>query len=217
LAGRFADMEIKRKFYPLPSHWWCVYQQTQDKALCYNADMPIDVLIEGLLFYKSAPQKKTTVLKLFGISGEELAAALVTLKERLAGGATRLIETETEIQLVTAPELAPVIEALRKNELKADIGKAGAETLAIILYQSPISRGEIDRIRGVNSSFILRNLQIRGLVERVVGDKGSGFRYTITPALLAHLGVTSKQELPDFARVTDALEKFSAVDTNKTP
>jgi segregation and condensation protein B len=178
--------------------------------------MPIDILVEGLLFYKSAPQKKSTVQRLFDISEEDLHNALAILKERLAQGATRLIETDTEIQLVTAPELAPVIEALRKNELKADIGKAGAETLAIILYQSPISRAEIDRIRGVNSSFILRNLQIRGLVERVVGDKGSGFRYAITPALLAHLGVTNKQELPDFARVADALEKFSATDTNKT-
>lgn len=173
--------------------------------------MPIDILIEGLLFYKSAPQKKATVLKLFGITSEELSNALTVLKDRLKSGATRLIETDTDLQLVTAPELAPVIEALRKNELRADIGKAGAETLAIILYQGPISRAEIDRIRGVNSSFILRNLQIRGLIERGGGEQGSGFRYLITPALLAHLGVTHVHELPDFARIADALEKFSAV------
>ncbi len=170
--------------------------------------MPIDILIEGLLFYKSAPQKKTSVLKLFGITTEELAAAIATLRDRLRAGATRLIETDTEIQLVTAPELAPIIEALRKNELKADIGKAGAETLAIILYQGPISRADIDRVRGVNSSFILRNLQVRGLVERTASEQGSGYRYHITPALLAHLGVTHKHELPEFARFANALEKF---------
>jgi segregation and condensation protein B len=171
--------------------------------------MPVDILIEGLLFYKSAPQKKTTVLKLFGITEEDLQGALVILSERLKSGATRLIETDTEIQLVTAPELAPVIEALRKSELKADIGKAGAETLAIVLYQGPVSRADIDRIRGVNSSFILRNLQIRGLIERISAERGSGYRYTISPTLLSHLGVTHKHELPDFARVADALEKFS--------
>lgn len=179
--------------------------------------MPIDVLVEGLLFYKSAPQKKATILKLFDITPEELAAALVTLKDRLAAGATRLIETDTEIQLATAPVLAPVIETLRKNELKADIGKAGAETLAIILYQEPVSRADIDRIRGVNSSFILRNLQIRGLVDRVVTEAGSGYRYRISSALLSHLGVTHKHELPDFARVADELEKFASTDSPTPP
>lgn len=178
--------------------------------------MPIDVLIEGLLFYKSAPQKKATVLRLFDISHEELAAAIAVLRDRLKQGATRLIETDTEIHLVTAPELAPVIEALRKNELKADIGKAGAETLAIILYQEPVSRADIDRIRGVNSSFILRNLQIRGLIERTSAEAGSGYRYRISPALLAHLGVTHKHELPDFARVADQLEKFSLASSSDT-
>ena len=171
--------------------------------------MPIDILIEGLLFYKSAPQKKSVVMKLFGITEADLAAALPILAERLKTGATRLIETDTELELVTAPELAPIIEAMRKNELKADIGKAGAETLAIILYQGPVSRADIDRVRGVNSSFILRNLQIRGLVERTAAREGSGYRYSITPNLLAHLGVTNKHELPDFARVADAIEKFS--------
>jgi segregation and condensation protein B len=179
--------------------------------------MPVDILIEGLLFYKSAPQKKTTVLKLFGITEEELHSAVAILSDRLKSGATRLIQTDTEIQLVTAPELAPIIEALRKNELKADIGKAGAETLAIILYQAPVSRADIDRIRGVNSSFILRNLQIRGLIERIPAEQGSGYRYTISPTLLAHLGVTQKHELPDFARVADALEKFSESETEPAP
>ena len=95
--------------------------------------MPIDVLIEGFLFYKSAPQKKQVMIKLFDISEEDFRQALDILSERLKSGATRLIETDSEIQLVTCPEMAPIIESLRKNELKADIGKAGAETLAIIL------------------------------------------------------------------------------------
>lgn len=173
------------------------------------AVMPIDILIEGLLFYKSAPQKKQTIMKLYGISAEELTAAVTTLKERLQSGATRVIETDTDLHLVTCAELAPVIEALRKNELKADIGKAGAETLAIILYQEPISRAEIDRIRGVNSSFILRNLLIRGLIERTHNKAKNAYEFSISSNLLAHLGITHKHELPDFATVADALEKFA--------
>lgn len=177
--------------------------------------MPIDVLIEGFLFYKSAPQKKQTIIKLFDISEEDFARALIILKERLLVGATRIVETETEIQLVTCPEMAPIIEAMRKNELKADIGKAGAETLAIILYRAPVSRVEIDRVRGVNSSFILRNLLIRGLIEHVQDKNNGSSKFAVTPALLAHLGVTHKHELPDFARISDVLEQFNTDFANK--
>jgi segregation and condensation protein B len=169
--------------------------------------MPIDILIEGLLFYKSAPQKKTTVCGLLGITDTELQAALATLRQRISSGAMRLIETEHDIALATAPELAPVIEALRKDELKADIGKAGAETLAIILYREPVTRAEIDRIRGVNSSFILRNLLVRGLIVR---EEGSGRTpvFRTTPELLGTLGITHRHELPQFAAIMNELEKF---------
>lgn len=175
--------------------------------------MPIDILVEGLLFYKSAPQKKSVILKLFGVSEAELATAIETLCSRLQSGATRLLETTDELSLVTAVELAPIIEALRKNELKADIGKAGAETLAIILYQEPVSRADIDRVRGVNSGFILRNLMVRGLINREHNKIRNRFEFTITPQLLSYLGVTRKLDLPDFSHIANTLENFYASDT----
>jgi len=170
--------------------------------------MPLDILLEGLLFYKAGPIKKSAILKDFSIDEAGLATALDTLRIRLETGALRLIETDTEIQLATAPALAPFIEDLRKADLKKDIGKAGAETLAIILYRGSVTRTEIDRIRGVNSSFILRNLMVRGLIERQPTVKGGGYTFSITPLLMAHLGVTRPQELTDFARITDAIETF---------
>ncbi len=172
--------------------------------------MPLDILIEGLLFYKATPLKKAALEKQFAVDTATLSTAIAALHQRLEAGATRLIETDTDIELVTAPSLAPFIEALRKADVKSDIGKAGAETLAIILYRGPISRSEIDRVRGVNSSFILRNLLIRGLVERSAEKKGSGYLFSVTPALFAHLGVSRKDELADFAKITDALENFEA-------
>ncbi len=170
--------------------------------------MPLDILLEGLLFYRSAPLKKQALIKQFEIDALGLQAAIEALKTRLESGALRLVETDTEIQLVTAPSLAPFIEDIRKQDIKSDIGKAGAETLAIILYRGTVSRSEIDQIRGVNSSFILRNLLVRGLIERVPAEKGGGYMFRITPDLLAHLGVATTQELTDFARITDALEAF---------
>jgi len=168
--------------------------------------MTLEQQIEGLLFYKATPMKFSQLKKIFTVSDEEVSTAIQVLKERLNGGAVQLSMTETEVQLVTAPELDELIEGVRKDELKRDIGKAGAETLAIVLYKGPISRVEIDRIRGVNSAFILRNLMIRGLVER--GTEGKSHTFSLTPTLLAHLGVTHKTELSNYATVLDQLEKF---------
>ena len=172
--------------------------------------MPLDVLLEGLLFYKAAPQKKSTLQKLFDVSDEDWSAALERLRARLTSGATRLIETDTHLQLATAPELAEFVEAMRKDELSGDIGKAGAETLAIVLYRGPILRAEIDRIRGVNSSFILRNLMVRGLIERK--SKGNSYEFAITPKLLQHLGVQSKRDLPQFTEFMNALDAFDTTE-----
>jgi segregation and condensation protein B len=163
--------------------------------------------LEGVLFYKAAPMEKRALAKLLDVSLETLASAAATLAERLQSGATRLIVTDTDLELVTAPELDELIDSIRKDELRRDIGKAGAETLAIVLYRGPLSRAEIDRIRGVNSSFILRNLMSRGLVERVAGEKG-GNRYAATGELLAHLGVTKREELPGYADTMDALDAY---------
>lgn len=169
--------------------------------------MTLDVLIEALLFYKAVPQNKKKLCKLFAVPEDEFTTAILTLKKRLQTGAVRLIETDTEIQLATAPELSEFVEMLQKQELSGDIGKAGAETLAIILYREPISRTEIDRIRGVNSSFILRNLLVRGLIIRE-SVTGSGYQFRISPSLLQHLGVSDKRELTQFSDFMSALDAF---------
>lgn len=175
-------------------------------AILRAVHMDLSVNIEGVLFYKATPMKKNALCKLFSVELAELEVALTKLGERLLQGALRLSYTDTDVQLVTAVELDSLLETIRKDEMKRDIGKAGAETLAIVLYKGPITRAEIDRIRGVNSSFILRNLLIRGLVERQT--EGALSRFSCTPALLSHLGITHKEALPVYAETLDALEKF---------
>lgn len=173
----------------------------------YNASMSIDRQIEAVLFYKAEPVKKSALSKLLQIDEETLNEALGFLKERLKAGATALVMTDHEVELAVASEFDELIDSIRKEELKRDIGKAGAETLAIVLYRGPVSRTEIDRIRGVNSSYILRSLEVRGLVERdTKGGRSSEFRPT--SELLRHLGILEKTEMPDYANVMNALEKF---------
>jgi len=173
--------------------------------------MELTAQLEGLLFYRSVPVKKAGLSQLLNLTEEQLEVALSDLTTRLETGGTRLLITDKEVQLVTAPELDELIESIRRDELNRDIGRAGAETLAIILYREPVSRAEIDLIRGVNSSFILRNLMIRGLINRSMRQDGlRSYFYSITPSLLAHLGITKKTDLPGYEEMTARLNSFVA-------
>ena len=168
--------------------------------------MTLDLQIEALLFYKASPLNKISLMKSLDCTEDDFHDALETIRKRQASSALRILESESDIQMVTAPEVSDFISNQQKEETKGDIGKAGAETLAIILYREPVSRAEIDRIRGVNSSFILRNLMIRGLVERKA-RKGSQV-YSITPQLLQHLGVEQKYDLSRYAEFMNSIEAF---------
>lgn len=177
--------------------------------------MSLETQIEGILFYKTEPIQKVMLADFFDIDASTLEHALDDLATRLQHGATRLVITDTTVQLVAASELAPLIERLKKDELSSSIGKAGAETLAIILYRGPITRGEIDRIRGVNSTFIIRNLLIRGLIERRENLRDArSFAYASTPELLNHLGITRREELPDFEQIMNTIDAFERNEQN---
>lgn len=171
--------------------------------------MSLDSQIEAVLFYKTEPYAFSALAAFFEVSVDEIKAACNALGERLKAGGLHLIMTDTTVELVTAPEASELIEKLRKDELSHDIGKAGAETLSIILYRGPLTRAEIDRIRGVNSTFIIRNLLVRGLIERRDNPKDSrSFFYAGTTELYAHLGITRREELPDFESVMNAIDAF---------
>jgi segregation and condensation protein B len=168
--------------------------------------MTLDMQIEALLFYKASPLNKITLMKQLECTEDDFHEAIDVIRNRQANSGLRLLETEAEIQMVTAPEVSDFLTSTQKQENKSDIGKAGAETLAIILYREPISRAEIDQIRGVNSSFILRHLMVRGLIQSKI-RKGSHL-YSITTELLQHLGVEQKYDLPRFAEFMNAIEAF---------
>ncbi|MEX0917013.1 MAG: SMC-Scp complex subunit ScpB [Candidatus Paceibacterota bacterium] len=169
-----------------------------------------NVKLEALLFWKGEPVAKKELLRLLSFSKEELGEALVVLRETLSKRGTTLLEKGDEVSLVTAPECSTLIEELRKEELSKDLGRAGGETLAIILYKGPVTRAELDYIRGVNSAFILRNLLIRGLIERISNPNDQrSYLYRPTSELYAHLGITKKEELPEFKRFISELESFT--------
>lgn len=175
----------------------------------YSVEMDLAQRIEAVLFYRGEPVEKRELVRLFSVTEEEVVAALASLAASLSGRGVRLLETSDEVALVTAPELSHLIESIRKDELKRDIGKAGAETLSLILYRGPATRSDIDYVRGVNSSFILRNLMTRGLIARSQNPKDARtFVYDVTPELLQLLGVTKRTELPEYDTILAKLDHY---------
>jgi segregation and condensation protein B len=161
--------------------------------------MTLEQKIEAILFYKNEPLEIKKLSQLLGAKESEIKEALQNLSNSLTGRGICLVMTDNEASLATAPEMSDFIEQIAKDEMSREIGKAGIETLAIILYNGPISRREIDYVRGVNSTFILRNLCIRGLVEREPDSKDQRiFRYKGSLSLLSHLGIKTIKELPEF-------------------
>jgi segregation and condensation protein B len=171
--------------------------------------MTLEAHIEAILFWKAEPVSVKRLSEILEKSEDEIRAGILSLKANLAGRGLTLIELENEVTLGTAKEMSGIIEKLTKEELVKDLGKAGLETLSIVLYQGPISRPEIDYIRGVNSQFILRNLLVRGLVEKVENPKDRrSFLYKPTLELLAHLGISAIKDLPDYETVRTNIETF---------
>ncbi|NTV22164.1 MAG: SMC-Scp complex subunit ScpB [Candidatus Yonathbacteria bacterium] len=168
----------------------------------------IDGLIEAVLFFKGEPVSLAELAKTTHMTLTEIESAVGVLSTRLSGG-IRLMRQDDMVMLATAPEYAVHIESLIKEELSKDLGKAGAETLAVVLYMGPVTRARIDHIRGVNSTFILRNLAARGLVEKMPHPTDSrSMLYRPTLALLAHLGVSDATQLPEYRTIRDEIGVF---------
>jgi segregation and condensation protein B len=175
--------------------------------------------LESILFFKGEPLSIAEIARLLSISEDDIKTAGQELREHLAQEkrGVRLMENGDAFMLATAPEMASRIEKLIKDELERDLGKAGLETLSIVLYYGPITRARVDHIRGVNSSFIIRQLAIRGLVERVENPTDQrSYLYKPTFELLSYLGVTSVSELPEFEHVKQELTAFTTPPEEET-
>ncbi|MEK7478091.1 MAG: SMC-Scp complex subunit ScpB [Patescibacteria group bacterium] len=172
--------------------------------------MTLDAKIEAILFFKNEPTDIKDLANILDTSLERVHFALSDLEKKLEGRGLTLVHYENAVMLGTAKEGSELIEKIKKEELSRELGKAGLETLAIILYKGPIARATIDYIRGVNSSFILRSLMIRGLVDRVQNPNDSrGYLYKPTLELLSFMGLSKLEDLPEFNTMKEQVEKFT--------
>lgn len=162
----------------------------------------IQSIVESILFVSGEPMSKVHIAKIADATMEEVETVLETLDEQYheASSGLMIIRKGEEVQIVAKPENAPFIEDLVKSELSENISPAALEVLAIIAYRGPISKPELEALRGVNCAYALRSLLLRKLIEKSDNPTGSrGYVYSITFDFLKKLGVESVEKLPEYA------------------
>lgn len=159
--------------------------------------------LEALLFIYGEPIDIKKAAKMLDVEPAAVKAAAQQLQTRLASeqSGLALLEHEGALQLTTRSEFGGLLQTVLKAELHEALSSASLETLSIITYAGPVSRAEIDYIRGVNSSFTLRALLLRGLIARENDPaRANAYRYSPSVELLRHLGITTAADLPEYER-----------------
>ena len=162
--------------------------------------------IESLLFTAGHPITTKKLAEILETAEEEVKFSLQKLASEYekSDRGLRLVFLENKVQLVAAPKSVDIIKNLVKSDFEEDLSPAALETLAIISYRGSLSRAEIENLRGVNCSFILQSLSIRGLIERKNNPMdGRSYMYNVTFDFLKHLGLTKLEDLPNYNELYD--------------
>ncbi|MAF35062.1 SMC-Scp complex subunit ScpB [Candidatus Woesearchaeota archaeon] len=168
---------------------------------------PLTQQLEAILFVTGDPMSEAEATRLLKCSGPELADAIAELREHLADTGVALVTTDGQLQLTTASNVATIISSLHVDA-DSELSTTAAETLALVAYRGPVTRSEVDAIRGVDSSRALRQLALRGLVERT--RVGSHYTYQATVGFLRQMGLTHLSELPEYKTLSspEALQEL---------
>ncbi len=166
--------------------------------------------IESLLFISNRPLSIKQIAEFLGEKSEMVSQEMKNLLENYNSeySGIHIMEIKgwttggTKYQLITNPNNSDVAEKFVKEELSGELTRPSLETLTIIAYRGPISKAEIEQIRGVNCSLILKNLLLRGLIEERDDKEKMANYYNITSEFLRRLAVHKVGELPDYERLS---------------
>lgn len=170
----------------------------------------IKSIIESILFISGEPIKIKKIAAIAKLSSGEIKKGIESLKQDLVSGhrGIRIIEKDEEVQLVTNSENAEYVNDFLKNELEQGLTRASLETLAIVAYRGPLTRIEVEQIRGVNCTFTLRYLLLRGLIDRIENPNDSrSWHYKISFDFLKKLNFARIEELPRYEELKKETEK----------
>jgi len=159
--------------------------------------------VESLLFISHKPLSIKELAKLTESSADQVVSVVTELVHhyRERSGGIELLQIGDSYQFATSGDMREVVERLVKHEMTGELTRPSLETLTVIAYRGPISRAELELIRGVNCSIILRNLLMRGLIEATEDKERVTTVYTITFNFLKHLGLQRIEDLPDFEKL----------------
>jgi len=175
--------------------------------------------IESLLFISAKPMTAKQLATLTDRSIKEIEKSgdeLVSIYREAKSG-MRVIKNGGKYQMVSAPENAKIIQEFIKDETTGELTRPSLETLTIIAYRGPIAKIDLERIRGVNCSLIIRNLLLRGLVEPQYNKKKKETYYNVTFDFIRFLGINSLKELPDYERLhkDDTIDRMLSKEEEK--
>lgn len=167
-----------------------------------DVDLPLSVQLEAMLFVAAEPVATAQLATALDVAPSVVERALNELDQALSSRGLRLQRHAGRVQLTTAPELAELIERFLGLEATTHLSRAALETLAIIAYQQPVTRPQIDSIRGVNSDSMMKSLLHKGLILESGRADGPGrpILYSTTPEFLQHFGLNSILEMPPLAK-----------------
>lgn len=173
-----------------------------------NNHLGVAARVESVLFVAEEPVSAHRLAEALGIPVGQVEEALDALVEQYEARGLRLQWIDGRVQLTTAPEAAYHIERFLGLEARVHLTQAALEALAIIAYRQPVTRPEIEAIRGVGSDSVLRTLLSAGLIDRVGRDEGVGrpFLYGTTAEFLQHFGLQSLDELPSLEQFEEEAE-----------
>ena len=170
-------------------------------------------IVEAILFVTGDAVEKSEIRRALDISDAELEETLDALESGydFDRRGLRLLRFGAHVQLATRPDYAPYVEKLLQPVQKQSLSQAVMETLAVIAYRQPVTKGEIEQVRGVKCDYSVQSLMTKGLIAEV-GRKetlGRPILYGTTDAFLRHFCISSVAELPeiDFSKLTAKLEK----------
>jgi len=161
-------------------------------------EIPLIARLEALLFVAPGPVTPAQLAGALELPLAEVEKGLADLEDHLLHEGLRLQRHQGRVQLTTAAEAAPLVEKFLGLEASSRLSRAALETLAIIAYQQPVTRPEVDAVRGVNSDGVMKSLLSKGLVQEVGRAERAGrpILYATTPDFLQHCGLTSLTGLP---------------------
>jgi segregation and condensation protein B len=175
--------------------------------------MSLSTKIESLLFVSPRPLTVKRLAELAGADAAAVETELQTLAERYNTDSSglHLLRHASSVQFVSSPLNSKLITDFIKEEQAGELTRPALETLTIVAYRGPISKIQLDTIRGVNCALILRNLMIKGLVEaKAAGKDKHQTSYQVTMDFVRFLGLNHIAELPDYEQLNrdENLEQF---------